>query len=227
MDECQGTQIADWSGNANHGTLSIGTSGTQTSPGTCTTSGAWANGKLGKLNASLNFDGSDDKVSIPDPTSGILDFNASTSLTMSAWIKTTDTSDNYHVIFEKGGFGGQAYRYGLFTYNNTLRIIVNDFSSSVQNFSSSGITVNDGNWHHVVGVVDRVNTKLLIYSDGKFVNETTLTRPGTFENSNPLNFSSNNSFPFPGQIDDVRIYNYALTPTQIKTLYNNGAVTFR
>jgi hypothetical protein len=31
---------------------------------------------------------------------------------------------------------------------------------------------------------------------------------------------------FPGQIDDVKIFNYALTPVQIKTLYNNGAVSF-
>lgn len=31
---------------------------------------------------------------------------------------------------------------------------------------------------------------------------------------------------FNSQLDDVRVYNYALTPVQIKTLYNNGAVYF-
>ena len=31
---------------------------------------------------------------------------------------------------------------------------------------------------------------------------------------------------FPGQIDDVKIFNYALTPTQVKTDYNDGAVRF-
>jgi hypothetical protein len=34
------------------------------------------------------------------------------------------------------------------------------------------------------------------------------------------------AFYFPGQIDDVRIYNYALSPTQIKEIYNNGTVYF-
>jgi hypothetical protein len=31
---------------------------------------------------------------------------------------------------------------------------------------------------------------------------------------------------FSGQIDDVRIYNYALTPEQIKQVYNGGAINF-
>ena len=30
-----------------------------------------------------------------------------------------------------------------------------------------------------------------------------------------------------GQIDDVRIYNYALTTEQIKQIYNGGVVNFR
>jgi hypothetical protein len=38
---------------------------------------------------------------------------------------------------------------------------------------------------------------------------------------------SNNTEPFEGQIDDVQIYNYVLTPLQIKMLYNqNSAIRF-
>jgi hypothetical protein len=45
-------------------------------------------------------------------------------------------------------------------------------------------------------------------------------------NTNPFvigkaSWSSANYFT--GQIDDVRVYNYALTPSQIKTVYNGGA----
>jgi len=32
---------------------------------------------------------------------------------------------------------------------------------------------------------------------------------------------------WPGGLDDVRIYNYALTAEQVKTEYNSGAVSFR
>ena len=32
--------------------------------------------------------------------------------------------------------------------------------------------------------------------------------------------------PFDGQIDDVKVWNYALTPLQIKNDYNNGSVRF-
>ena len=60
MDECQGSTIHDSSDNGNHGTWN-GSGGTQTSVGTCTTSGtAWGNGSTGKFGASLNFDGEDD-----------------------------------------------------------------------------------------------------------------------------------------------------------------------
>ena len=32
---------------------------------------------------------------------------------------------------------------------------------------------------------------------------------------------------FTGQIDDVRVYNYALTAAQVRDVYNSGAVGFR
>src|SRR5690606_37356085 len=66
FDECEGTTIKDHSGNGNNGTLNIGASGTQTSIGTCETSGAWSNGSEGKINSSMSFDGVDDYVRITE-----------------------------------------------------------------------------------------------------------------------------------------------------------------
>jgi len=36
-----------------------------------------------------------------------------------------------------------------------------------------------------------------------------------------------NAHYFAGQIDEVQTYNYALTPAQIQSVYNNGAVSFK
>src|SRR5690606_26203607 len=62
FDECEGAVAHDSSGNEHHGTINIGATGTQSTAGTCQTSGAWANGKDGKFSGSLNFDGEDDWV---------------------------------------------------------------------------------------------------------------------------------------------------------------------
>ena len=92
----------------------------------------------------------------------------------------------------------------------------------------------DNNWHHIVGVYDggTAVTDLEIYVDGVHSDTASISQ-GTYvamENkSNPLTigwapvFGGSN---FDGLIDDVRIYNYALTPLQIRTEYNQGAVRF-
>jgi len=47
---------------------------------------------------------------------------------------------------------------------------------------------------------------------------------GTLANrTDSFRIANRNDSLLSGQIDDVRIFNYALTPLQIKTLYNQGA----
>ena len=76
LDECQGSIAYDSSGVGNTGLITIGAGGTQTTVGTCGIGGttAWGVGATGKFNSSLNFDGTDDYVTINDtvqPTSGL------------------------------------------------------------------------------------------------------------------------------------------------------------
>jgi len=91
-------------------------------------------------------------------------------------------------------------------------------------------SVNVGNWHHIlVTGIRGVSTNF--YIDGKI--KTTTTAPNT------TSFSNNDTFSigrhvyvsygtyFNGQIDDVRIYNYALTSEQVKNIYSGGSVNFR
>ncbi|HRN70772.1 MAG TPA: hypothetical protein PLS49_06350, partial [Candidatus Woesebacteria bacterium] len=75
----------------NNGTIVIGSSGSQTSAGTCNSGNsaqAWNNGTNGKRGASLNFDGTDDYVL---STSQYTVSNLS-NISISAWVKRTGTS---------------------------------------------------------------------------------------------------------------------------------------
>jgi len=64
FDECTGNTAYDASGKGNNGTITLA-AGSQTTAGNCATvdtATAWYNGKDGKYNSSLSFDGNDDYI---------------------------------------------------------------------------------------------------------------------------------------------------------------------
>ncbi len=243
MDECTGGSVHDSSGNNNTGTINLGTTGTQTTAignGTCTTNAQtpWYNGATGKFNSSLNFDGTDDYVSVNDTSAlrpGASDF------TTAFWFKAANSNQSGSLLSKRlnsGSFNqwqvttGTTDSGGGLTASKRLSFIL--INAGLGDWKSY-VTANDvidGNWHHVV--VTRVagsTDTIAMYIDGK---NTPLTQTGStgispenINNTQPWTIGYNNgSSYFSGQIDDVRIYNYALSSTQVKNLYNNGAVYF-
>ena len=210
LDECQGTTIDDWSMNGNTGTLSIGASGTQNSVGTCSvgTSAAWTAGATGKFNSSLNFDGSDDYINI-----GSTAITIGNDFTISTWTKTVSSLQR-PIISNRST--GRMY-FGIASGKGFLY-----YSSSSPPGVSSLASINDNTWHHLLLV--RSGTTSTFYIDGKFDSATTQT--GYVATASPINigFDPSNVEYYPGLIDDVRIYNYALTAEQVKQVFNNGSV---
>lgn len=215
MDECQGNVIHDLSGNGNDGTVTIGATGTQTSLGTCTTSStAWGNGVSGKLNSSLNLDGTDDYATITPRTTV-----SSANATISLWAyPTSSTVNNY--LFDSGTTSNQ---FNLIWYpaNATYKGFAGHFGSG-STWATSPAVAAINTWHHVVITSNGTNTKL--YVDGKQLSSVamdTATTPTIWKIG-----STSSSNYFSGKIDDVRVYNYGLTAQQVQTLYTGGAVRF-
>ena len=83
-------------------------------------------------------------------------------------------------------------------------------------------------WHHVLGVFVSDDERRL-YVDGEYRDTDTTNK---IYNTAVDRFSigrsgdSTDSDYFNGLIDEVKIFNYALTPEQIKTEYAGGAVRF-
>lgn len=222
FDECQGGTAFDSSGNRFNGTITIGGTGTQSSVGTCATaSTAWGNGATGKQNYSLNFDGADDYVG------SIASIPTLTSFSVSAWAKPTGSSrggvvDKFHLA--GGAYAGFALSYGVNTLNKFSFLTGDGTNYSWQDTTT---TYAVGSWYHVVGVYDGA-TKYLYVNGVLAATNSVQTYSHASENlAIGTNYANSlTSWPFTGQIDDVRVYNYALTATQIKTLYSNGAVNF-
>lgn len=79
--------------------------------------------------------------------------------------------------------------------------------------------IADGSWHHVV--YSYANRKRMMYVDGEKAGETELSGDLNVTLSQPfvLGFNSVGKTYFPGRMDDVRVYNYALSETEIKADY--------
>ncbi|MDO8429607.1 MAG: LamG domain-containing protein, partial [Candidatus Daviesbacteria bacterium] len=223
LDECQGTTAGDSSGKANPGTITIGASGEDT-VGTCSTSStAWGSGLTGKRNYSLSFDGTDDYVSVAD--NDVFTASTTNGLTVSAWINPANvtgtkrpvskgTVSNYEWEIRLNGAGPEAYL----------------FAASGANYLSaiSSTTISASQWSYITFTVDLNTTTLKIYVNGVETGSDT-TASGSYANgTSAVRFGMrvDASSPYAGTIDDVKIFNYPLTLTQVKEIYTGGATFF-
>ena len=216
LDEASGTTAYDASGNGNNGT----------------TDGATVDSS-GKINTSYSFDGADDQVGITDSVSGNLDFGTD-DFSVSAWIKNSQTlaSDlNIYGVANKFGSnsapGWTLSLRGGGTYKGLLfRIGASDGLQDVVPTTNQSTLLSNGNWHHVL-VIRKSGTGYL-YIDGSLVGSNTASKTVSSTNNFVIgNYDQSGAYRFNGQIDDVRVYNHALTLPQVKTLYNeNSAVRF-
>lgn len=222
MDECQGN-VAHDEINGNNGTISIGAAGAQTSVGTCETAGtAWGNGKAGKKNASLNFDGGDDYANVGD-----LNFmDGASQLTVSAWMRRNSLSAP--ISLAKGSnCDTDLVGINMWTNGNLYFDVKN--GSSVFGYT----VLNDTSWHYVTLVFDGSKSgtsRLKGYVDGVAKNLQYNGTPSATlpTNSNSLFFGrvECSGLYSDGQIDDVKIFNYPLTAEQVKLEYSGGAMRF-
>ncbi|MEK7506322.1 MAG: LamG domain-containing protein [Patescibacteria group bacterium] len=193
------TLTYDMSGNNNIGTLTNGPTRTNS---TC------------RVGNCLSFDGIDDHVNLGTPT--IDNFNTA-DFTLSGWVKTTSTVGAVSANQNSGSSAG-------FTFQLSSGAMYFRTSDAVGNWSeTTGVTpVNDNNWHYLVAT--RSGTTQAIYIDGKLdaSNTVTLRDMGT---GNTLYIGiyrpSPVDSPFLGLLDDIRIYNRALSAAEVQQIYNS------
>ncbi|KKU03784.1 MAG: LamG domain protein jellyroll fold domain protein [Candidatus Giovannonibacteria bacterium GW2011_GWA2_45_21] len=205
MDEGSGSYATDSSGNKNTGILTNGPT--------------WVDGKRGKA---LNFDGSNDYVSIGNPQSGVLDFGTN-SFSYGSWIYNTKltSSDGIPVGKYNGGYGPG---YDIELRTNKMTVLVYDGTA----YKGVSLTTSPplNKWVHFFAVVDRATNYLKGYKDGVFIGQTDISTLGSVSSSNSLRLNGYGPSYWGGLIDDVRIYNRALTPSEVEGLYKFGAARF-
>ncbi len=168
----------------------------------------WQNdGAKGK---SLRFDGVDDYVKT---SSDILKTPAAVSV--SGWFRTGAVT-NGKLIFSIEGY------YAMYHHNGQLMPF---FDGSSGGNSSFGSGLNNNQWHHFVAMNNGTTT--MLYVDGKSIASFTETLGNIDTLKNGVGIGSQYdgtlSQCFNGDIDEIKIFPYELTPSEIKVEYNLGA----
>ena len=187
---------------------------------------------IGKLGQALRVDGNTNYVSPGDVAS--LSFDRTSPFSVSAWVKTTSSTRGSVVSKMKEANGWDA----LYINSSTqiMTFLSNTWNTNafraVGNLSQS---VTNGKWHHLVMTYDgsSQNSGVKIYSDGSlasmdYTGENSLSgsilEPGTSVRIGARTAADGVSIyvPFNGTIDDVRIYNRALSAAEVQQLYLMG-----
>jgi len=213
LDEGTATTTYDASGNGNTGTLTNGPT--------------WQTGTNCKAGSCLSFNGSTNSIQVPDAS--ILNFGAG-DFSVIAWVKLNNSNS---MRFVNKWLNSSVVGW-IFDGNETttgtnqpgyLRFRMGDGTHNFD-YAANG-NLNNGNWHNIAVTLSRSSTTgLKLYVDGQQI--------GTSQDPTAVTGSVSASTPFGigvipsilgsyfnGNIDEVRLYNRALSATEVSDIYNS------
>lgn len=199
LDETSGTSAADSAGSHT---------------GTTVNSPTWAN-------PGLTFNGSTQYCTLASaPIIG-----DKTAFTLAVWFKTTSTT--WRDIYMEGYSGSnssQIYIAADTDVTGDVKFGYRDGPGTWGGFTTAAIGINDGNWHQAVMVQTAKNSRTF-YMDGSVVGSSAVSMSTLLLNLSTiaaLNQNGTLSNYFSGTVKSLRIYNIALSSTQVSYLYSNG-----
>jgi tetratricopeptide (TPR) repeat protein len=191
FDETQGTEAKDSSAGERNGVVDG--------------NAKWAQGKTG---GAVELDGKSGFVKIPEEKA----FDISGEITVCCWVNFSSVLNDYSAIVTKGD---SAWRLSTAERDSRLHTSVNDWQRLMIDGTKA---IEPGQWHHIAMVYD--GRQACVYIDGK-IDACKEWTGGIGQNDYEVFIGENaqeRGRYFNGLIDDVRIYNYALSKTEIETL---------
>ncbi len=210
MDESSGSGVSDTSGSNNSGTAT----------GTSVVTGVKQNAR--------SFNGTSDYVEVADSNS--LDLS---QFTLETWIKVNSLPSAQASLISKNPNNNNQTNYNLWVLSDgTIALQAGNGGGS--NFSAINLNSNTkvviGQWYHIVGSISGTDGTAKIYINGVLDVATTVS--GTaYSNNNVLSIGARKwddggsgiDNYFNGTIDEVKIYNRALSQSEVNQNYNYGS----
>lgn len=176
----------------------------------------------GKLDNALSFDGSGDYVSMGD-------LFYSDTFTVCAWIKLNSLAGaTAKTIVLKGNSSGVTagtLEWVFQVEDDKVALVSNNSSGAAALIVGYATVLSAGQWYHACGVQGGNGNTGYLYLNG--VEDDNASQTSAMRNSASLiqvgvRRNNNDARYFDGLIDDVRIYNVALTASDVKSLYAAG-----
>ncbi|WP_455370081.1 LamG domain-containing protein [[Eubacterium] cellulosolvens] len=201
----------------------------------------------GKINNALNFDGSNDYVNvgtfeIANSFINVGNFDVAGSLTITAWFKADTFTVNDGRIISKAtsqaeaghwwmlstrGFSGGSSPYRMrfrVKLDGTTRTLIDGGGTgSLPDLEGTNLNLNTDTWYFVVAVYD--GSEMRIYIDGILYARATASGAISQNSAVSVRIGDNpgaDRKEFDGIIDEVAIFNIALSQSDIDALYNTG-----
>ena len=184
-------------------------------------------GQPGMIGTAYNFTSSEgDRVVV----SNLAPFTGLTTGSITGWFNTADTPRGALMNF---GDASTTDRMIIEVVDaGNLRLVVREAAANQTDLQTTA-TYEDGVWHHFAVLQD--GASITLYVDGSEVTAfdininsgawfNTITSPSTM--SIGWETRSNGQFPFNGSIDDVAIFNHALSEQQLNNVINLGAENY-
>lgn len=195
FDENRGINASDYSGNVNNGRIN---------------GSVWTTGKVG---SALIFNGSNNYVDVTNSAN----FNLAKTLTIEAWIKPASTSGSYGIVGKKE-WSSTLTGYHFIIHGNKLDFDAGNGKNHTV-ATSGALSWTTGSWYHVAATFE--NGTVNFYRNG--VNIASSKTVSQIAN-NPQDFyigsTKSITYPFKGAIDEVKIYNRALSALEVQGDYN-------
>ena len=200
FDEGKGETVTDSSDNGLDGKIARGKP-------------KWVTGKFG---GAMEFGGADMVTVDDDPALDLEDF------TLAAWVNIPKISGAWQIIASKENRNPTGRNYGLFGNINNGTVHYSFTTNAGWKSFNAATAVTDGDWHHVAGTYDGSDFKL--YLNGAVDGETAPgTKPDNHDNFLFIGGCDIGNYWMTGTIDEVVIYNRALSEQEINELMEDGA----
>ncbi|MEO8064706.1 MAG: Ig-like domain-containing protein [Pseudomonadota bacterium] len=195
FDEGTGTTAADNSGNGNTGTLVSGATWSTTA----------------KFGSAASFDGVDDRIDVADSNS----LDLTSGMTLEAWVRPAANS-SYRTVVLKEVTGELAYSLYAADSDHGARPSGWNRSGSISRYADGTGAVPLNSYSHIA--VTYNGSSLVFYVNG-VVTKTTAATGNIQTSTMPLRIGGNTIWGeyFQGQIDELRVYNRALSQSEIQT----------
>ena len=182
-------------------------------------------GSIQEPNSSLSFDGTDDYVDL-----GVISSTNFTNADFSiqTWVKTTSSKAQSILVKGDGDGAWEAGEKALYMEAAGYPWFVGYDNEYIP---GTGLTINDGSWHHIVVTWDYSDGETgtaAIYVDGVKATVETSYMAKTVDNSTDKLYLGKAEAVeaqnyFDGSLDEVAVWNSALSLSEITAIYNSGS----